>query len=126
MTSQGPPSYRHVDDAAAEAVPRNANIVLGAWLFGSAFVWPHPGASFTNTWVVGVLILGFALGALAAPALRWANAALAVWLILTTSLLWPATPGTLWNNVIIGVLVFVLSSVPAAIPPTGGASAGPM
>lgn len=53
----------------APSGPRYVNIALGAWVFLSAFVWPHADASFTNSWLMGVLIVAFSIGALAAPAL---------------------------------------------------------
>jgi hypothetical protein len=115
MTSQAPPSYRPYrrisTTTSARPAPRYANIALGGWLFLSAFLWTHYEASFTNTWVVGVLVTAVALAALASPAVRWANAALGAWLVLSTLLVWPATTATVWNNVIVGIIVFMLAFI---------------
>src|SRR5690349_1717021 len=43
------------------ASPRWLNVLLGVWLFISAFLWPHSQAQFTNTWLMGVLAVIFAL-----------------------------------------------------------------
>ena len=126
MTSQAPPPYRHDNPMAPPRGPRYANIVLGAWLFLSAFAWPHRDASFTNSWLAGVLIVAFSVGSLAAPALRWANVLVALWLMLTTVFLWPSTPTTVWNNVIVGLLVFMLSAVTIPGSRAGGAGTRPV
>jgi len=48
---------------------RIVNIVLGVWLFISAFLWPHTYAQMTNTWILGVLCVVFALVAMRVPVL---------------------------------------------------------
>lgn len=112
MTTQAPPSYREIPTTTSPRPgARYVNIVLGSWLFLSAFLWTHYDASFTNTWMLGVLITAVALGALAAPALRWLNTALGAWLIFSTLFAWPATMGTVWNNVIVGIIVLMLSFI---------------
>lgn len=126
MTTQAPSSYREVPTTSARPGPRYANIVLGAWLFLSAFLWTHYDGSFTNTWLVGALIAAFAIGALRAPALRWVNTALSAWLILTTLFAWPALTGTLWNNVLVGVLVFILSLMSGTDQRISGAGRRPV
>lgn len=93
-------------------------IALGAWLFISAFLWPHGTASATNTWIVGLLIVIASLVALSMPWLRWVDTALAIWLFLSTLAMADATRGTVWNNVIVAVLVFLVSLVPEGVFPT--------
>ena len=100
-------------DVSARAV----NLVLGVWLFISAFLWPHGTASATNTWIVGLLIAIAGLIALRMPWLRWIDTALAVWLFLSTLAMPGATRGTLWNNLIVAVLVFLTSLVPEGMFP---------
>ena len=61
---------------------RLANLILGAWLFASAFIWPHTSASRMNTWIVGL-----AIAVIAAVALRVArilNSVLSMWLIMSS------------------------------------------
>jgi hypothetical protein len=84
-------------------------MVLGIWLFISAFVLPHFTASKANTWIVGVLIVLTSAIAVRKPNVRWSNTALAIWLVMSTALLWPATAQAFWNNVIVGFLVFGFS-----------------
>lgn len=93
-------------------------IALGAWLFISAFLWPHATASAANAWIVGLLIAIASLIALRMPWMRWVDTALAVWLFLSTLVMSDATRGTLWNNLIVAVLVFLVSLVPEGLFPT--------
>src|SRR5262245_32659605 len=90
------------------------NIVLGAWLFISAFLWQHSQAQFTNTWVMGIIVTAAALISLSVPAFRYVNTAAGLWLIISGFTLNRHTAGTAWNNVIVGVLVFLISLVPSA------------
>lgn len=92
---------------------RGINIALGVWLFISAFIWPHNYSQFTNSWVVGVLCVGFALIAMYAPAARYLNAALAVWLFVSAFALPVISRATIWNNVLVAVAMFVVSLLPA-------------
>lgn len=89
---------------------RLANVVLGVWLFASAFVWDHYASSQTNTWVVGLLICGSSLVALRHSTARWANTALAAWLFTSTLLLIrPMHVSTVWNNLLVAGCVFTFS-----------------
>ena len=60
---------------------RIVNLVLGIWLFISAFVWPHSTAQMTNTWILGVLTVISGLG----------------WL----AFLWPPLANALWPRVLL-------------------------
>jgi hypothetical protein len=93
--------------------PRVANIVLGIWLFLSAFLFSHSVAQMTNTWIVGVFIVIFALSSIYAPQARYLNTALAVWLFISAFALPSVSIGTVWNNVIVALLVFVFSLMPS-------------
>src|SRR5262245_58230588 len=64
--------------------PRWIPIVLGAWLFVSAFLWRHSPSSATNSWIIGLLIAIAGLIALRMPWMRWVVTGLAVWLFLAT------------------------------------------
>jgi hypothetical protein len=93
------------------AWPRYLNAAVGAWLFISAFLWPHSSAELTNAWVVGALVFIAALLALGAPTVRYANTVLALWLFISTLALGGST-GTMWNHVIVAIVTFVVSLVP--------------
>ena len=88
------------------------NVIIGIWLFISAFVWAHTPAQQTNTWLCGLLCIAFALWASAAPAVRYLNTALAVWLFISVWALPAVSAATVWNNIICSVLIFVISLIP--------------
>lgn len=92
---------------------RIVNIVLGAWLFISAFLWSHSQAQFVNTWIVGLAIAVVALLGLATGPARYLNTAIAIWLFISVWILPGANTGTRWNNAIVAILVFLFSLAPA-------------
>jgi hypothetical protein len=94
------------------ASPRIINVILGVWLFISAFVWPHTQAQMTNTWILGVLCVIFALVAMAVPWVRYLNTLLAIWLFISAWALPTYNAGTVWNNVLVAIAIFIVSLVP--------------
>jgi hypothetical protein len=107
------PTTPKLSPAARGASPRMVNIVLGVWLFLSAFLWPHTQAQLTNTWIVGVLCVIFALIAMAVPWVRYLNTLLAIWLFISAWALPMGSPGTIWNNVLVAIAIFVASLIPS-------------
>jgi hypothetical protein len=88
------------------------NLVLGGWLFFSAFLWPHAYRLQTSTWGLGMLIAVFAVLASALPAMRWANSFFALGVLMTAGLaLLHGDMHTLVNNGLVGLAVFGLSLV---------------
>src|SRR5262249_31763739 len=69
--------------------PRGLNIVLGIWLFISAFLWPHFEPQFTNTWLLGIICVAAAVVALRVPWFRYVNTALAIWLFISAFVMRP-------------------------------------
>jgi hypothetical protein len=104
-------------DQAASA--RFVNIVLGIWLFISAFIWPHTYAQMTNTWILGVLCVAFALIAMRVPEARYLNTILAVWLFISVWALPSVSVGTQWNNAIVAILIFFVSLAPGYLTGPG-------
>ncbi len=92
---------------------RWVNIVLGAWLFISAFIWPHTASSMTNTWIIGLAIVAAAIIAMYVPWFRWVTTALSIWLFFSTFAFAHVTTGTMWNNAIVAIIVFLVSLVPS-------------
>ncbi len=88
------------------------NLLLGVWLFISAFAWEHSAPERTNTWILGVLCVAFALIAMTTPTARWLNTALSVWLFVSVWALPHHVLGTMWNNALVAIAVFLLSLVP--------------
>jgi hypothetical protein len=101
---------------------RLTNLVLGIWLFISAFSWSHSPASRTTTWILGAIIALLSLYAVRAPSARFGSAVAAVYLFLSTLTTPQYSRGTVWNNLVIAVAVFVFSLVPSR-PEMSGARA---
>lgn len=91
---------------------RILNLILGIWLFISAFVWPHAPAQQANTWIMGVIAVVVALVAMTMSPVRWVNTALGVWLFISVWALPHANVGTMWNNALVAIAIFLLSLVP--------------
>ena len=105
---------------------RLINLVLGVWLFISAFAWPHTQAEMANTWILGIVVAVFALVALWQPPARYVNTAAAVWLFVSAFALPHNQDGTLWNNVLVAIAVFVITLLPSARAGVGSRPLGRM
>ncbi len=92
---------------------RIVNIVLGIWLFVSAFLWQHTYAQMNNTWIVGALCVAFALVAMRVQEARYLNTLLAVWLFISVWALPAMSMATRWNNALVAIAVLALSLSPA-------------
>jgi hypothetical protein len=108
-----PIENRPVTQRVNRAPARVVNVLLGVWLFISAFIWPHSQSQLTNTWLVGVLCVLFSLAAMAVPWARYLNTVLAVWLFISAWALPAISMGTIWNNVLSAIAIFVVSLVPS-------------
>lgn len=84
---------------------RYVNIVLGIWLFISAFVWHHSRPLFMVSWITGIVIALVALTSIGAPRTRFVNLILGIWLIISAFAFPHYSTGTVWNNVIVGIVV---------------------
>lgn len=97
--------------------PQLVNILLGVWLFISAFLWPHAPPELTNTWILGALCVVFAFVALSVDWFRFFNTALAIWLFISAFALPTVSRGTVWNNALVAIAIFLLSLAPAVPKP---------
>lgn len=89
---------------------RIVNLVVSAWLFISAFVWPHTMAQRTNTWILGLIGFVISLVALSADSrARYLNTILAIWLFISAFALPSTSGGTVVNNVIVAIVIFIFS-----------------
>ncbi|MGA9523135.1 MAG: hypothetical protein WBV82_16835 [Myxococcaceae bacterium] len=88
------------------------NMVMGAWVFLSAFVLPQSDPTRTNSWVCGALVVLFATIALKSPTARFINTAIAVWLFITSFSFPHVSEATVWNNWLCAVVIFFVSLVP--------------
>jgi hypothetical protein len=92
---------------------RIINVILGVWLFASTSLWPHSPPQASNNWIVGGLIVAFALASVRFPNARFFNAAAAIWLFLSCFALPMATAATFWNNLLVAFGVFFVSAIRA-------------
>ena len=92
---------------------RYANMALGLWLFVSAFAWPHTTSTRINTCMVGLFVAIAATMAAGISVFRQLTSVLAVWLLFTTLLVYPASPITFWSNVLTALAVLVISLIPS-------------
>ena len=114
--------YRNDAEFGASAWPRWVSLVIGAWVFISAFVWPHTVGERADTWILGALIFLTSIGAMYAPGVRFLNTLFAVWLFFATLIIGHTQPGTVWSNCIAAVIVFIMSLIPShsTTVPAGG------
>jgi SPW repeat len=91
---------------------RGFTLLLGVWLFISAFIWPHTAAEMTNTWICGVIAVLFAAIGMRVPQVRYVNTVMSIWLFISAFALPMTGAGTVWNNVIVAISIFVSSLVP--------------
>jgi hypothetical protein len=89
-------------------------MVLGLWLYVSAFAWAHTSGNRLNTCLVGLFVGIAASMAAGASVMRRLSSALAAWLAFTTLIVYPSRPATLWNNLILAVTVLAVSLIPNA------------
>jgi hypothetical protein len=94
--------------------PRYSNMVLGLWLFVSAFAWAHAPESRLNTCLVGLFVTITSTLASGASVLRRLTSALAGWLAFTSLVVYPSRPATLWNNLVLAALMLGMSLIPSA------------
>ncbi len=111
----------HVHRGTFSAAPRGGlsrygNVLLGLWLFSSSLLWPHSGASSANAMLTGLCLVWITLTALRHPALRWLNLAAAIWLALSSLLIWHPAPRTLYNHLICALLVLGVCVCPDPPP----------
>jgi len=101
------------------------NLILGAWLFVSPWLIGVAGSASAawNAWILGLVVIAFALWALAAPGSRgaqWWLVISAAWVFLAPWLLgFAGVASAAWNAWIVGVVVALGAIV--ALAAIGGA-----
>lgn len=86
------------------------NLILGIWLFFAPMVGVGTamGIAAWDSYIVGVLVALFSIGALARPQQweEWINAVLGLWLILAPFVLaFTSETGPMWNHIIVGLVI---------------------
>ena len=90
---------------------RYANILLGLWLFLTAFAWRHAPAAWANTWIVGLLVVAMAIWGLTYPGLWRVNALLGLWLIVAAGVFPHLLGASRANNIVVGFLITTVSGI---------------
>ncbi|HVY27838.1 MAG TPA: hypothetical protein VHB79_14885 [Polyangiaceae bacterium] len=114
----------HPDDRArlANAWPRYVSLLMGAWMFVSAFAWPHSRDACAAAWISGA---GIGMNAFAAI---WASQVRYFTMLLGgMSLVWQASAAgndqlALISGVVSSGLVIAMSFVPPQYPRREAAS----
>ena len=85
------------------------SFLAGYWLFISRLLWPHSAPQFVNAELVSVLYTSFAVAAIGFPLFRRGKQLLAFWLFASAWLLPRLSDATLWNNLLVGLAMAVIS-----------------
>lgn len=96
---------------------RTLTLILGLWLFVSAFAFQRTSPAFTNAWVVGLASAVFALAGMTRGAARYGNTALSAWLLVAAFALPHRSPAAFWHDLAVAVLLLLLSLVPGTMRP---------
>ena len=86
------------------------NVLIGTWLFLSAFGWPHSPAQGLTALICGALTLLTALVSIYYPRVRYLTATIAV--VLFVASLATAAPRydlTFWHNAIFAIVIFLIA-----------------
>jgi multisubunit Na+/H+ antiporter MnhE subunit len=96
---------------------RTLHLILGLWLFVSAFAFQRTPSAFTNAWIVGLASAVVALAAMTRAPARYVNTLLAAWLVVSAFALPHRSPAAFWHDVAAGLLMLLLSLVPGTLRP---------
>lgn len=90
-----------------------ADMILGAWLVLSMFLWHDTTAQVVTTGLVGGVSFALAYVSLHhGPWARWIVGALGVWLFVASFVLPGLSVGTVINHLFVGTLLFGFSALP--------------
>lgn len=96
---------------------RTLTLILGLWLFVSAFAFQRTSAAFTNAWLVGLASALFAVAGMTRSVARYGNTALSAWLLVSAFALPHRSPAAFWHDIAVAVLMLLLSLVPGTMRP---------
>lgn len=95
------------------AWPRYANLLLGVWLFVSAFAWPHSRDACGAAWISGAMITINAFGAIWASPARVFNVLLGGMALVWQNAAAHDEPTARVNGIVVSALVVILSLIPS-------------
>jgi uncharacterized membrane protein HdeD (DUF308 family) len=96
--------------------PRIFNVLMGVWLFISAFAWRHSPAQFWAALICGALTVLLTLATFYVPGVRYLVAVFAVFLFVESLTGAAGFRRTAWHDAIIAIAIFaaaMLSRGPA-------------
>jgi hypothetical protein len=83
------------------------NVLIGTWLFLSAFAWPHSHGQFLATVICGAVTVLVSLASIYFGGLRYFVAVIAVMLFVTSVTSATRWDTTFWHNGIVAISIFV-------------------
>jgi hypothetical protein len=95
---------------------RIITVLVGTWLFLSAFAWPHATGQGMATLMAGMLTVLSALTSIYYPRFRYVTAAIALALFVASLATATRYDRTVWHNTVIAVAVFVLALMDRGTP----------
>src|SRR5215468_7382744 len=97
---------------------RIVTVLLGTWLFLSAFAWPHTPVQGMTALLCGLATILCALGTIYIPRMHYVTALVAVVLFVASLATSTRHDVTLWHNAVMAIAIFVAGLVdrdPAAV-----------
>jgi hypothetical protein len=88
---------------------RILNVLIGTWLFLSAFAWPHSPTQKVAALACGVLTMLSALASIFYPRVRYLTAVLAVVLFVSSLSTAARYDVTFWHNAVVAIGIFVVA-----------------
>jgi hypothetical protein len=88
---------------------RILNVLIGTWLFLSAFAWPHGPMQKASAVVCGILTMLSALASIYYPRVRYLTAVLAVALFVASLSTAGRYDVTFWHNAVVAIGIFVVA-----------------
>ena len=90
---------------------RIINVLIGTWLFLSAFAWPHSTPQGMTALVCGALTVVLSLATMYFSGVRYLTAVVAVMLFVTSLATANGLDRTFWHNSIMAIAIFVSALV---------------
>jgi hypothetical protein len=81
------------------------SILMGLWLFVSAFIWPHSRAQIATTAICGALVAVFAALTSYNSRLRYVTAAIGLLVVVLAFTIHPMGSATFLHNGVIGISI---------------------
>src|SRR5262245_11400283 len=94
------------------------NVLVGTWLFLSAFAWPHSTPQGMTALICGALTVLLSLATMYFSGVRYLTAVVAVMLFVTSLATAERLDRTFWHNSIMAIAIFVNALIdrgPAAV-----------